>query len=143
MALILCRFYKDIDALKLIQIVIIHDLGEAITGDISAAEQTTGTGKSAKERKGFETLIEPLPEALKNDLLFLWDDYENVSSNEALLAKAFDKLETLLQHTQGKNPDDFDYQFNLEYGRKYTDQDELTARLRSFIDRDTLARIYQ
>ena len=30
-----------------------------------------------------------------------------------------DKLETLLQHTQGLNPPDFDYAFNLAYGKTH------------------------
>ena len=45
------------------------------------------------------------------------------SQLEAKLAKGLDKLETILQHTQGKNPADFDYAFNLAYGRRYTAED--------------------
>jgi len=74
---------------------------------------------------------------LQNEILALWDEYENASSKEALLAKVFDKLETLLQHTQGKNPKDFNYGFNLTYGKKYTDYDQSTSKLRALIDEDT------
>ena len=35
------------------------------------------------------------------------------ASPEAKLAKALDKLETIMQHNQGLNPADFDYRFNL------------------------------
>ncbi|MEM7260265.1 MAG: VOC family protein, partial [Pseudomonadota bacterium] len=56
---------------------------------------------------------------------------------EAALAKALDKIETLIQHNQGKNPEDFDYRFNLDYGRNYTDALELTQRLRAEIDKET------
>lgn len=84
-----------------------------------------------------ELLIRPLPSSLREEILSLWDEYENASSKEALLAKAFDKIETILQHTQGDNPPDFDYGFNLNYGKKYTDYDDLTAKLRALIDKDT------
>ncbi|GEA58900.1 hypothetical protein VCO01S_00930 [Vibrio comitans NBRC 102076] len=116
---------------------VIHDLGEAISGDIAAIDQVAGSDKGEQERLDLITLINPLPESLQQDVLTLWDDYENASSKEAKLAKAFDKIETLLQHTQGKNPDNYD--FNLSYGRKYTDSDELTASVRAIIDKDTKA----
>jgi len=52
-----------------------------------------------------------------------------------------DKLETLLQHNQGANDPDFDYAFNLDYGRKYTDALPLFRELRRLVDADTQARI--
>lgn len=51
--------------------------------------------------------------------------------------KALDKLETLLQHTQGDNPADFDYAFNLDYGRRYTDRAPLFKTLRELLDART------
>lgn len=129
--------YPDIDILKLVKICVVHDLGEAISGDIAAIDQFEGMDKGVDERKDLEVLISPLSETLKNEILALWDEYENASSKEALLAKAFDKLETLLQHTQGKNPKDFNYGFNLTYGKKYTDYDQITSKLRALIDEDT------
>ena len=74
-------------------------------------------------------------------MLTLWEDYENASSPEAKLAKAFDKLETMLQHTQGQNPADFDYAFNLRYGKQYTQLNQQTKALRELIDHDTQQRL--
>ncbi|MEC8283228.1 MAG: phosphohydrolase, partial [SAR324 cluster bacterium] len=42
-----------------------------------------------------------------------------------------------LQHTQGQNPPDFDYAFNLDYGRKYTELNAQTRQLRAWIDEET------
>ncbi|MFM0731749.1 helix-turn-helix transcriptional regulator [Paraburkholderia sediminicola] len=47
------------------------------------------------------------------------------------------ELETLLQHNQGKNPENFDYEFNLGYGRKYTDATALFKALREMLDDET------
>lgn len=137
MVMMFSEQYPHIDSLKLIKMCIIHDLGEAIGGDIAAIDQVEGSNKGEQERQDLITLIAPLPDNLQQDILVLWDEYENVSSEEAKLAKALDKIETLLQHTQGQNPDNFDYGFNLSYGRKYTDNDELTASVRAIIDKDT------
>jgi putative hydrolase of HD superfamily len=58
-------------------------------------------------------------------------------SPEARVAKALDKLETILQHTQGENPPEFDYRFNLGYGRAFTADHPVIVRLREILDRET------
>lgn len=50
-------------------------------------------------------------------------------------------IETLIQHNQGLNPDNFDYSFNLEYGREWTDYSELFSEIRKVIDDETEAKI--
>lgn len=137
MALLFEEQFSHLDILRLIKICIIHDLGEVIGGDIPATDENASKDKSIQERKDLAQLIHPLSESLQVHILELWDEYENASSEEAMIAKALDKLETILQHTQGKNPKDFNYGFNMSYGKKYTDQHELTARLREMIDQDT------
>ena len=107
MALIFEDYYPNLDIKKLIKLCIVHDLGEAINGDIPAVDQAPDVHKGVEERKDLMELIAPLPKAIKEKILDLWDEYENISSEEAVVAKALDKLETLIQHTQGKNPEDF------------------------------------
>ena len=51
-----------------------------------------------------------------------------------------DRLETILQHNQGANPDDFDYRFNLDYGKKYTTYDPLISTIRHILDEETEQR---
>jgi putative hydrolase of HD superfamily len=98
------------------------------------------TGKGEEERRDLLTLLDPLPPALKAEILALWDEYEAAGSPEAKLAKALDKLETIMQHTQGKNPPAFDYRFNLEYGRSHTADEPLIAAVRAILDADTEQR---
>ena len=137
MVLLFEKQYTDIDVLKLLKMCIIHDLGEAINGDIAAVDQVEGVDKGEEERKDLEKLIAPLSKNMREEILTLWDEYENASTKEASLAKAFDKLETILQHTQGKNPADFDYSYNLRYGKRFTDFDALTSLLRTKLDHET------
>ena len=145
MALLIAPSVPDVDFARLIKICVVHDLGEAIGGDIPAPEQarraeTGSSGKSADERRDLVTLVAPLPDALRREILDLWDEYESASTSEARLAKALDKLETILQHTQGLNPPDFDYRFNLEYGRQHTQEPAVIAALREMLDRETERR---
>lgn len=140
MALVLAPSLPDINFAKLIGICIVHDLGEAIGGDIPAPSQGVAGGKSIQERSDLLELLEPLPIALRARLTALWDEYEEARSPEAKLAKALDKLETILQHNQGQNPAGFDYRFNLNYGRGYTSDPPLIAAIRAALDRETEQR---
>jgi putative hydrolase of HD superfamily len=146
MAMVLAPDFPEIDLAKLMKICVIHDLGEAIGGDVPAPEQArraaTGgwPGKAADERRDLLKLLAPLPEVLRVEISALWDEYEAATSAEAKLAKALDKLETILQHTQGDNPPGFDYRFNLGYGRQHTEGPPLIARLREVLDDETERR---
>jgi putative hydrolase of HD superfamily len=140
MSLLLGQQFPGVDEAKLLKICIVHDLGEAVGGDISAVEQQHLPAKSGQERADLLQLLAPLPEVLRNEIVALWDEYEAATSQEAKLAKAFDKLETIMQHNQGRNPPDFDYRFNLDYGRQYTADDPLIAAVRELLDRETEAR---
>lgn len=149
MAMVLESEFPDVDFAKLVKICIIHDLGEAIHGDVSAPEQARRSalgvkaGKAADERRDLLELLAPLPPRLRDDIAALWDEYEAAGSPEAKLAKALDKLETIMQHNQGLNPADFDYRFNLDYGRKHTADIPLVARVRQILDDETEQRARQ
>lgn len=150
MALVLAPRFPDVDAARLVAMCLIHDLGEAMSGDVPAPEQARRAAagepsKSAEERHGLELILKPLPSETRLHILQLWEEYEAAETLEARLAKALDKLETILQHTQGANPPEFDYRFNLAYGRTHTAGPQLIAQLRSELDAETerLARLYQ
>lgn len=130
----------DVDLLKLLKICILHDLGEAVGGDIPAPLQSATASKSVKEREDFLSLVDPLPDKVKLEFVSLWDEYEDGSSPEARVAKALDKLETILQHNQGRNPENFDYEFNIEYGRTHTNRVPIAATIRDLLDVETKAR---
>lgn len=129
-----------VDMAKALKMAIVHDLGEAIGGDIPAPQQKAEGAKTTAERRDLETLLAPLPEAMKAHILVLWDEYNAAATPEARLIKALDKLETIQQHNQGRNPPGFDYAFNLDYGRRYTAYDPLIARIRDVLDAGTRAR---
>jgi putative hydrolase of HD superfamily len=143
MALVLRDEFPDVDLGKLLAMCVVHDLGEAIGGDVPAPEQARrraadpGATKAAQEREDLLTLLAPLPAHERERITTLWDEYEAAKSPEARVAKALDKLETILQHTQGDNPPDFDYRFNLGYGRTFTTGHPAIVRLREVLDHET------
>jgi putative hydrolase of HD superfamily len=140
LALMILVFEKElgeVDFPKLLKLCLIHDLGEAISGDIPAPEQTPGDDRQDRERRDFQELCAPLPADTAQDLLSLWDEYAGAQTLEARLAKAFDKLETMLQHQLMPPRSVIFHDFNLSYGRSHTDGFPLTRQIRAFVDART------
>ncbi len=143
LCLLVMLFEKElegVDLLRLLKLCLVHDLGEAISGDIPAIHQD-GRDKSAQERADLIELAEPLPEDMRADLLALWDEYNDAKTLEAVLAKGFDKIETMLQHLIGRNAPDFDYRFNLDYGAAQTARHPLLRQIRDVVDHETRRRV--
>src|SRR5215471_3620339 len=82
MALVLRQAFPEVDFAKLVKICIIHDLGEAVHGDVSAPEQArraaagATAGKAEQERRDLLELLTPLPDAVRDEISALWDEYE-------------------------------------------------------------------
>ena len=132
---------QDIDVLKLLKLCILHDLGEAISGDTPAIQQRADDNKVERERADLIILCNRLPDDMRTQLVELWDEYAAARTPEAILAKGFDKIETMLQHLVGRNGPDFDYAFNLSYGVRQTDAHPLLRQIRTTVDAQTAQRI--
>ncbi|MBJ2114438.1 HD domain-containing protein [Serratia ureilytica] len=141
MAMVFEEDLPDLDMLKLLKICIIHDLGEAINGDIPAVEKHNFPNKYGQEKADLQHLMRELGKEQQTKMIALWQEYEDATSPEAKAAKALDKLETIIQHNQGINPPNFDYKFNLSYGKEYTSSDKLFVLLRRFLDTSTRERL--
>lgn len=131
----------DFDMLRLFKLIIIHDLGEAISGDIPATEQNPNEDKAELERTDFISLCAPLPDDLKTEMLVLWDEYDAAQTPEAVMAKGFDKIETMLQHLADGTTGNIDFPFNLTYGTTRTNAHPLLKQIREIVDEGTRARI--
>ncbi|ELP6487033.1 HD domain-containing protein [Salmonella enterica] len=141
MAMIFEDEFADVDMLRLLKMCLVHDLGEAIHGDIPAVERELHPDKSAEEKAALLYLTQSLDEKQRKEILSLWQEYEHAVSPEARIVEAFDKLETILQHNQGINPPDFDYEFNLTYGQEYTSTHPLFTLMRKILNEDTRQKI--
>jgi putative hydrolase of HD superfamily len=138
LALMAMAFAPDeVDVGRLLKICLVHDLAEALTGDIPAPLKRGD--KAPAERLALREMTATLPPARRAEILALWEEYEAAATPEAVLAKGFDKLETILQHLQGANPPGFDHGFNLGYGRRATDAHPLLAAIRESLDAGTRA----
>ncbi|KAL7240548.1 hypothetical protein ACSBR2_006244 [Camellia fascicularis] len=83
---------------RCIKIAIVHDIAEAIVGDITPSDGVPKQEKSRLEQAALNEMCEVLGGGLRaEEMKELWAEYENNSSIEANLVKDFDKVEMILQ----------------------------------------------
>ena len=129
--------YQELDLSKLLMMSLIHDIGEIYDGDISAALEPDQKSKFHTEYLAVQKVFSLLPQAQASKMLELWLEYNENKTAEAKLIKALDKAETIMQHNQGKPPVEFDYGFNLNYGKEYFEADKTLVDLRLYLDQKT------
>lgn len=82
---------------------VVHDLAEALAGDITPHDGISNEDKHTLERDSLSTMLrelegggEELSSAAK-EILGLWEEYEQGMSPEAIAVKDLDKFEMILQ----------------------------------------------
>nr|GMD28572.1 HD domain-containing protein 2 [Ipomoea batatas] len=83
---------------RCIKIAIVHDIAEAIVGDITPSDGVPKEEKSRREKAALNEMCEILGGGMRaEEIQELWAEYENNASLEANLVKDFDKVELILQ----------------------------------------------
>ncbi len=100
-----------LDVNKVIKIALVHDLAEAMTGDIDVSLvynwEITTQEKNQKEILQIKILLQTLPQDLADEIYSSREDYEFQKSNEASFVKALDKMEAIMHYIQ----EDFEWSF--------------------------------
>ncbi|GLT97586.1 hypothetical protein SLE2022_151430 [Rubroshorea leprosula] len=103
----------DVDRDKCIKMAIVHDIAEAIVGDITPSDGISKAEKSRREQEALDHMCKLLGGGGRaKEVGELWMEYEENSSPEAKIVKDFDKVEMILQaleyeNEQGKDLDEF------------------------------------
>ena len=89
----------EMDTDKLIRMLLLHDVQEALTGDYdSIAKEHTGPSEVKKmESAAIRRLLSMLPSDLEKRYLLLWHEFEDHKTPEAVLAKDIDRIELVMQ----------------------------------------------
>lgn len=130
--------FPELDMNKVIRMCLIHDWGEAVTGDIPAFIKTEADEE--KEADAIETLLKNLPETISSGYLTMFKEMLDLSSDEAILVKALDKTETLIQHNEAGSGTwlPLEYDLNLTYGNEICRHFKKTQQLRDKVREHTL-----
>ncbi|TGN43899.1 HD domain-containing protein [Paracoccus liaowanqingii] len=122
--LIAPHLQHPVDLGQTLKLIALHDIAEAITGDIPYFEESARKDtKLADEAEAMEAMRGMLPAASGRLLLELWHEYEDCETAEAKFARALDKLEVQHQH----NLADLQTWTEQELGLVYTKMDRECA----------------
>ena len=141
MAMLCADEYPEVDIDKVIKMCLIHDFGEAITGDIPAFLKTEQNEKD--EDNAVAGLLAELPPEFCAELQTLFDEMNARETAEAKLFKSLDNLEALVSHNEADISTwlPLEYEENLVYGQANCEWSEWTKELRAEIKKDSLEKI--
>lgn len=141
MAYFLRDEFPEADMDKVIRMCIIHDLGEAFTGDIPAFDKTAEHEKTEETR--LNAWVCSLPEPYAAEMTALYREMAERKTPEARIYKAIDGLEAVIQH----NLSDLatwiprEYELNKTYANDKVAFSDYLTHLRREILRDTLHKL--
>ena len=141
MAMLLTPEFPEADMNKVLRMCLIHDLGEAFTGDIPTFEKTEENERT--EEQLLREWVAALPKVCRDEMTALYDEMERRESLESRIYKAIDNLEAVIQH----NFSDLstwiprEYELNKTYGDDKVAFSPYLTALREEVRQDTLRKI--
>jgi putative hydrolase of HD superfamily len=141
MALLCADEFPKLDINKVIKMCLIHDFGEALTGDVPSFWKTDE--HEEEERRAIESLLGRLPEQLRSELGALFAEMEAKETQEAKLYKALDNMEAVVSHNEAPISTWLprEYEENLIYGEENAAFSAWTKKLREVLKDDSLRKI--
>jgi len=141
MALLVAEEFPSADIGKVVKMCLIHDFGEAITGDIPSFRKTAMDEE--REALAIADLLGRLPEEVGSEFRALFAEMAEMKSLEAKLFKALDNLEAIVSHNEA--PLDTwlpnEYEDNLTYGTENVAFSKYLRGLKEEILQDSLRKI--
>jgi putative hydrolase of HD superfamily len=98
MALLLGEYsnVKNLNLLKVVKMLLVHDLVEIYAGDTFLYDDERRQAKEAEEKKASEKLFGMLPRDQATEMHSLWLEFEEEKTPESRFAKALDALQPVL-----------------------------------------------
>lgn len=133
--------FPEADVNKIMSMCIIHDLGEAFTGDIPVFEKTCAD--EDKEKSLLNEWLGSISEPTRGRMKELFFEMEEQKTLEAKIYKALDKLEALIQHNLSDLSTWIPGEYNLQkvYAHENVEFSDYMKKLRAEILQDTLEKI--
>lgn len=108
---------KPIDVLKVLKMVLIHDIVEIDAGDTFIYDSTKSHTNTDEELIAAKRVFGLLPTEQANEFIAIWEEFEESMTDEAKFAKSMDRFEPLLQNTS--NHGGTWTEFNVPYQKVY------------------------
>ncbi len=141
MAFLLRHELNDVDINKVVDMCLIHDLGECFTGDIPTFIKTDSD--RAVEDSLLYQWVKSMPEEIARDFTDLFKEMEAQETKEAKIYKSLDKLEALIQHNESPLDtwSENEFELNKTYAFDTVAFSSWLTELREAILEDTMKKI--
>ncbi|MNK05852.1 5'-nucleotidase [compost metagenome] len=90
---------QSVDLLKVVKMVLIHDIVEIDAGDTFIYDTEKNHTNTSAERLAAQRIFGILPGQQAAELIAIWEEFEAGQTQEAQFARAMDRLEPLLQNS--------------------------------------------
>jgi len=97
-ALVLAEYGGDLDAGRVLAMVLVHDIVEIDAGDTFIYDEAGQATKQDRERQAADRLFALLPADQASRLRAAWDEFEERETPEARFAYALDRLQPVLHN---------------------------------------------
>lgn len=87
---------EEIDVLKTIQMILIHDVVEIDAGDTYAYDDVAKESQADREKKAADRLFGLLPDDQAKTFRGLWEEFESGETKEAKFARTMDNIQPTL-----------------------------------------------
>jgi putative hydrolase of HD superfamily len=87
-----------LDPFKVIRMLLIHDIVEIDAGDAFLHDPDELAMQAGKEAAAAERIFGLLPEDQRDEFLALWHEFESGESQEAIVARALDRVQPAVLH---------------------------------------------
>lgn len=133
--------FRSLDTDRVLLMCLIHDLGEAFTGDIPAFSKSAQD--EGREQGLYEDWIAQFPPANRAQFQALLAEMTALATPEAKLYKALDKLEAVIQHNEASLDSWLPLEYDLQrtYGQEAVQFSPYLRALKAEIDRWTEEKI--
>lgn len=86
---------EEVDLLRVIQMILVHDLVEIDAGDTYAYDDAGNATKREREEKAADRIFSILPEDQAQKIRDLWEEFEEEKTPESLFAHVMDNFQPL------------------------------------------------
>ena len=120
---------KPIDVLKVLKMVLIHDIVEIDAGDTFIYDSTKNHTNTNEELLAAKRIFGLLPTEQPEEFIEIWKEFEDGITDEAKFAKSMDRFEPLLQNTSnnGGTWAEYNVPFQKVYDKKKAIQNGSTT----------------
>lgn len=89
-------YRPDIDFLKVLKMLLLHDIIEVYAGDTFVYDEKANLDKEEREKKAADKIFGLLPDDQNKEYRSLWEEFDKMETPESIYAAACDRIQPFL-----------------------------------------------